>query len=96
MNLDTAHGISLWIMFPGKMRGLMAVGVAAAIRAIWKCRNNACFRGIYPYDPSTVITQVSHWLEYWAGLQKQGVRESHKPEEARLLLQVAGEMYSRK
>lgn len=91
MNLDTVQDISLWIMrFPGKMRGLMAAGVAAVIRAIWKCRNNACFRGIYPYDPSSVITQVSLWLEYWAGLQVAAEMYSRKRGWAPLVLRIAG------
>lgn len=89
MNLYSIHELCVWTMqFPGRMRCLIAVGVSAMIWGLWKCRNNACFRNIYPYDPSSVIVQVAHWLEFWAGLQKRGFRES-QARGAKLLLQVA-------
>lgn len=53
------------------------VGVTDIIWAIWKCRNNACFHNIYLYDPTSVIAQTAHWLEFFSGIQRRGVSKRH-------------------
>lgn len=69
MNLNSVQEIFNWIMnFTGKMRNVVAVGVAAILWAIWRTRNKACFENIFPYDPTSVIVQATHWLEFWSGL----------------------------
>ena len=40
---------------PGKIRSVVAVGLAAILGAIWKTRNKASFENVFSYDPTTVI-----------------------------------------
>ena len=61
MNLGCINELCVWIMnFPGKMRGLVAVGVTMVIWGSGKCLNNTCFRNNFPYDPRSVIARAAH------------------------------------
>lgn len=61
MNLSSVSELCVWVMkFPGKIRGVVVVGVTVVIWLTWKCRNNACFRNVFPYEPSSVVTQISY------------------------------------
>ncbi|PNT75968.1 hypothetical protein BRADI_1g42472v3 [Brachypodium distachyon] len=60
-----------WIWsFHGKVSKLALVGVAAILWIIWKTRNNACFRNVWPSDPSSVIYNICSIVDDWAILQK--------------------------
>ena len=78
--------------FKIKERFVVSSGVAALIWAIWKTRNDACFNGVFPQDPVNVIFLVSHFVSYWAGLQRTDLRKMQR-KGARLLLLVAAEFF---
>lgn len=60
-NFVSVKDVCSWIMrIPGKIRNVMAVGIAAIFWAVWKTRNKACFENVFPYDPSRVIVQAAH------------------------------------
>jgi hypothetical protein len=52
---SVCHLFGSWMNgFSDKNRGLVQVGVAAVLWSIWKTRNNACFRSIFPENPTTI------------------------------------------
>jgi hypothetical protein len=94
LNLKSVNDLSRWAFtLPMKARSLVAVGVSVVIWALWKTRNATCFRNVFPYDPTSVITRDSHWLMFWSGLQKPGRREI-LANGAKVLLRVAAEIFS--
>jgi hypothetical protein len=56
------------------MRGLVATSVTAVLWALWKTRNVACFKNVFPYDLTSVIALTAHWMDSWAVLQIRGRR----------------------
>mgnify|MGYP003703030853 CR=1 FL=1 len=69
----------------------MAVGIAAALWAIWKM---ACFENILPNDLVDVIFQVAHCIFDWAILQNKEEETRRLQEGGRLLKRVVNEVYS--
>ena len=56
--------------FTGSNRRLAAVVVAALIWAIWRTRNDACFKGVLPQDPINIVYLMTHFVSFWTDLQK--------------------------
>lgn len=54
-----------------------------------------CFDNVFPYDLSSVITQISHWMEFWSALQRGELRGA-QIRGARLMLLVLAEIFSKK
>lgn len=78
------------------MKNLIVVGVAAIIWAIWKTRNKACFDKKLPNDPTDVIFSVCHWMDSWAILQKAEADRRRLLLGAKLLRQVANDIFCSK
>lgn len=96
MNFTSVQEICGWIMsLRGKIGNVVVVGLAAIFWVVWETRNKACFENIFPYDPTSVIVQAAHWLDFWSGLQRQGL-QGMQDRGAKMLLRVAAEVFSRK
>jgi hypothetical protein len=94
--LDIKKDIIDWVLrFPSSMRGLVTSGVASVMWALWKTRNDACFDGIFSYDPTSVIAQTAYWIDIWNNLQIPG-RRGLQRRGSRTLLRVAAEIFSKK
>ena len=59
----------------GRTRILIVVGVAAVTWSLWKTRNIACFDHVYPDDPTSVVYQISCWINSLADLQKAKIQQ---------------------
>jgi hypothetical protein len=57
-----------------KEQWLIATGFAAVFWVIWKTRNEACFKNIFPGDPAALINRKAALLHSWNGLQKTDLR----------------------
>lgn len=65
MDVGFVHDLSDWIFcLPKEVRGIIKVGVAAVLWAIWKSRNKARLENFYLRDPSSIITQSAQWLDF--------------------------------
>jgi hypothetical protein len=49
---------------------VVKIFLAAIFWSIWKTQNRACFENILPHDPSEILFQICHWINYWGELQK--------------------------
>lgn len=89
--------VNNWLGGMGKRtRNLMTVGVASVLWGIWKTQNQACFQNQLPNEPCEVIYCICYWINFWSSLQ---VKEDAKLELqccAKLLAQIAGEVFSAK
>lgn len=72
------HLLGGWIKgFRKKDKCLIKVGVAAVMWALWKTRNNSCFRNMRPHDPVAVTNMIGNLVSSWAILQgKEGNRDA--------------------
>lgn len=80
--------------FNKHMKYLVMVGVAAVIWALWRTRNRACFEHVLPYDPIETVFLACNWTENWVVLQKLEANRRRLVLGARLIKQVASEVFS--
>jgi hypothetical protein len=81
--------------FKGKgSKALATVGVAAILWTIWNVRNGACFRNIIPVNPVSIVAKISHYIQFWAGMQRTKLRDKQR-EGAKTLLSVANDFFHR-
>lgn len=86
---------SVWLRsFDRKLRKLITICVAANLWNIWRTRNISCFENKIPSDPITFIHLICHWLLSWAILQKNVEDREAIQLGARLLEQLAVEVFS--
>ncbi|KAG8086542.1 hypothetical protein GUJ93_ZPchr0010g7976 [Zizania palustris] len=76
-------------------RHVVGVGLAAVIWSIWRCRNDICFRHIFPNDPLSLINVICYWISSWAILQKSVAKEKSLAVGVRLLEHLTSEIFSR-
>lgn len=93
--LNKTQLFGTWLTsFDKNMRNMMMVGAAAVIWAIWKTRNKACFDNILPKDPIEVVYLVGNLIKSWAILQKLEANRRRLELGARLVKQVANDIFN--
>jgi hypothetical protein len=70
--------------------------VDAVIWGIWKTRNKACFENKLPTDPTDIVFLTCYWIESWAFLQTTEASQEKLPLEAKLIRQVANDVFNSK
>lgn len=95
--LSRQHMFGAWLNNYGKqMKIMLVVGIDAVFWAIWKTRNRACFENKLPCDPIDVVFLTCHWIETWAVLQKSEANQEGLLLGARIIRQVASEIFNSK
>lgn len=75
------------------MKHLIVIGLAAIIWTIWKSRNKACFENKFPRDPTDLVFMACSWVDSWASLQKLEANRRRLQLGARLIRQVASDIF---
>ena len=81
------------LSFPLVDRKLVMVGVFALMRAIWLCRNGIVFNRDTSITPIKIIKLVNSWIGDWAQLQTKEAKGKVLRVGARVVEQVASEVY---
>ena len=71
----------------------MLIGTSALLWAIWNCRNDIVFDKKKVNDPIGIVKRICCWITDWAILQKKGPGERMLTLGARLIEQVASEIF---
>ena len=71
----------------------MLVGMSAILWAIWKCRNDIIFRNKLINDPMKLVKLTCNWIVDWAVLQRKNPGQNLLMLGAKLIEQVASEVY---
>lgn len=93
--LNRTQVIGTWLSgYDKNMKNLLMVGISAVVWAIWKTRNRACFDNVLPKTPTEVVYLVCNLIESWALLQKLEANRRRLELGARLVKQVADDVYN--
>jgi hypothetical protein len=77
-----------------RSKALVAVGVDAILWTVWNVRNGACCRNIIHVESVSIMAKISHYIHFWAGLQRKELRDKHIVM-AKTLLSVLNEVSHR-
>lgn len=92
--VDLTDCFGRWIKsFPKEDKKLTLVGTSALLWAIWKCRNDIIFDRKKMNDPMGLIKLMCNWISDWAVLQIKDPGGRALMLGARLIKQVASEIY---
>jgi hypothetical protein len=87
----------VWLkQFSGTKKRVLMVGVAAVMWSIWRACNMACFQQVWPSDPSVILFQACYCIDFWSNLQVKEDVKLELRQGAKLLEQVAAEVFKDK
>jgi hypothetical protein len=88
------HLLGGWLKkFRKKDKHMVSVGIAAILWAIWKMRNNACFRKIRPNDSLVVTNQIGRLILDWANLQVKDESQNALSWGAKFFVRLSSEAF---
>ncbi|KAG8071941.1 hypothetical protein GUJ93_ZPchr0006g45670 [Zizania palustris] len=75
---------------------VVGVGLAAVFWSIWKCRNDAIFRGNLIKDPTVLISIICYWISSWSILQNSEERARRLELGVHLLGRLTSDFFSQR
>ena len=91
---DLSDCFGIWLKkIQEDSKKLIMVGVSALLWAIWRCRNNIVFDRKMISDPMGIVKMMCGWISDWAVLQKRCPGERMLMLGAKLIVQVASDVY---